>query len=125
MKQNFILAAFSIIIVLEFCSFVILNERSMANTNHKIELEKRSEGTRSATATIVSAFIDPGFLTIEIENYSGIAWVEVTGQGGSVQQSFQIDNSGACIFDISTLPVGSYALCIMLEDGTYDGFLEK
>ena len=125
MKRNFILAAFSIIIVLGLCSFVILNSGSMTNANHKIKLEKRTEGTRSATATRVSAFIDHSFLTIEIENYSGMAWVEVTGQGGSVQQSFQIDNSGACMFDISTLPAGSYALCIMLEDGMYDGFLEK
>ena len=125
MKRNFILAAFSIIVVSGLYSFVILDGRSMASTNHKIELEKRTGGTRSATATRVSAFIDPGFLTIEIENYSGMAWVEVTGQGGSVQQSFQIDNSGACMFDISILPAGIYALCIMLEDGTYDGFLEK
>ena len=125
MKRNFILAAFSIIVVLGLCSFVILDGGSMTNTNHKIELEKRSEGTRSATATIVNAFIDPGFLTIEIENYSGIAWVEVTGQGDSVQQSFQIDNSGACIFDISTLPAGIYSLCITLEDGTYDGLFEN
>jgi len=97
MKRNFILAALSIIVVSGLYSFVILDGRSMANTNHKIELEKRTGGTRSATAAIVNAFVDDSFLTIEIENYSGIAWVEVTGQGGSVQQSFQIDNSGACI----------------------------
>ncbi|MDD3495364.1 MAG: DUF3244 domain-containing protein [Dysgonamonadaceae bacterium] len=125
MKRNFILAAFSIIVVSGLYSFVILDGRSMASTNHKIELEKRTGGTRSATAAIVNAFVDDSFLTIEIENYSGIAWVEVTGQGGSVQQSFQIDNSGACMFDISILPAGSYALCIMLENGTYDGLLEK
>jgi hypothetical protein len=125
MKRNFILAALSIIVVSGLYSFVILDGRSMASTNHKIELEKRTGGTRSATAARVNAFVDDSFLTIEIENYSGIAWVQVTGQGGSVQQSFQIDNSGACMFDISILPAGSYALCITLENGTYDGLLEK
>lgn len=96
------------------------------NSDDMIELVKRSGGTRSASSTEVLAFINSDDLvTIEINNYSGMASVSIEGEGGVLQQGAQVNESGFIMLDTSVLPAGIYDLCITLDNGIYEGYFEK
>ena len=132
MKQIIFLLVSPLVLVMLFSSFTGTGlNGSMTKDNYEIELVKRSGGTRSATitevfATEVFAFANSdGSVTVEIINYSGSVWVCVEGSEGVQQQVVQVSESGLITLDISALPSGSYYLRITLDNGQYEGFIEK
>jgi len=124
MKQIIFLLVSPMVLVMLFCSFAGVNS-TMPNDNKEVELIKRSGGTRSATITEVYANINDGIVTVEIINYSGSVWVYIEGSEGIQQEVMQVSEAGLITLDISALPAGSYYLCITLDNGQYEGFIEK
>lgn len=125
MKQIIFLLVSPLVLVMLFCSFTGVNS-TMTKDNKEVELIKRSGGTRSATITEVYANINnDNTVTVEIINYSGTVWASVEGSEGVQQQVVQVSELGLITLDISALPAGSYYLHITLENGQYEGFIEK
>lgn len=64
-------------------------------------------------------------LYITILDYTGEVWIEVTGSGGVLTQSAQVESNGQLLIDILSLRSGNYTLRIILENGTYRGYFQK
>lgn len=124
MGRNIFLLVSASILMMAFSAFTVFTG-SMGNVDHEVELVKRSGGTRSGEATEVRAFIyDNQTLTVEVENYNGMVWVDVTGTGGVRGQAAQVNGAGFILMDLSTLPQGRYLLTVTLENGLYEGYFE-
>lgn len=94
------------------------------NDNEKILLERERGGTRSGTNTEIEAILNDYLLFIHAMNYSGMLWVDVIGDDGSLQQSSHIEHDSQILLDISPLPQGNYLLRITLENAVYSGYFE-
>lgn len=125
MKRNIFLLVSTAVLVMIFSAFTGFTG-STGNENHQVVLVKRSGGTRSSATTEVTAFIsDDHSLTVEIKDYTGMVWVDITGTGDALHQAVQVNASGFIETDISTLPQGSYLLSVTLENGLYEGYFER
>lgn len=103
-------------------SFGDLNNSDESKT---ILVEKENWGTRSATSTEVQAMLHGELLYITILDYTGEVWIEVTGSGGVLTQSAQVESNGQLLIDILSLRSGNYTLRIILENGIYRGYFQE
>lgn len=123
MKHNYFFFVSTAILAMMLSAFTV-DTVNMSNGNHKIELMKDTGGTRSATATEIEAFFDNHTLTVTIKNYTGMAWVDVTGMGGIRQKTVQINGGGSIEMNLYLLSHGTYKLCVALEGELYEGYFE-
>lgn len=124
MKRNIFLLVSASILVMVFSAFTFSTE-IMSKANHKIALLNRSGGTRSVTVTEVEAFLcDDYTLTVEVKNYTGMVWVDVTGSEGTRQESVQVYDNACIVIDLSTLLHEDYLLTITLNNELYEGYFE-
>ncbi len=61
---------------------------------------------------------------VTVGNYAGGVSILITGSGGMRQQSFNINNTGECVVDISTFGEGLYYIQVILESVSYEGYFE-
>ena len=73
--------------------------------------------------TQVSADYENGFLTVNVQKYSGMVWVYIYDADGNVSgiNVSNIDGNGTINTDMSSLPNGEYSIDIVLSDNTYTG----
>ena len=124
MKPNTILLLAALLLLITLFAFTG-SHQGKDKASEKIDLVKREDGTRSATLTEVTSFIQNNNIIIRISIYSGLATINIEGKGDSKQQEMQVNDSGCIIMDISFLPEGTYSLCILLDNGVYEGYFEK
>lgn len=89
-----------------------------------ITLMEQEKSTRKGTVTTVSAILYDCVVTVTVGNYCGDVSVHITGSGGIIQQSFQINDNGECVVDISALGEGLYYIQVILDGTLYDGYFE-
>lgn len=119
----------TILILLCYCgvssfSFAINDEVYMQTDKDKIYLKEQTKSTRRSSI-LVSACIEANTLTCVVENYTGSAFVSITGSGGTQETTFYVDNIGQSVVDISFLPAGEYTITVNLEGNIYEGVFEK
>lgn len=89
-----------------------------------IILKEQEKGIRSVITTTVGALLYDDAVAVTIDNYVGSVSILITGSGGMLQQSFNINGNGECVVDISTLREGSYYIQVILASTTYEGYFE-
>lgn len=124
MKTKLFMFATLFCCLLSAQSFAVNSDAEANKPKEKIELEKSTSTTRSATGTTVEAYADEHLLTVSVENYTGDVYVQVFGANGAVKTVFAAHNSGYGVLDISALPAGTYTVQVTL-DYTYVGTFEK
>jgi|AGTN01.1.fsa_nt_gi Protein of unknown function (DUF3244). len=123
--KKYISTIIFVMVIIVCNAFCFSGSAGKITVNNQIKLEREKGGTRSGTTTEVRAFYDYYHLLLEIENYTGMVWIEVSGTGGLIQQTFLLNNSGQTILDISSLQSGIYTLSVTLENGVYSGSFAK
>lgn len=73
--------------------------------------------------TQVSADYGNGFLTVNVQKYSGMVWVYIYDADGNFSgiNVSNINGNGTIDTDVSSLPNGEYSIDIVLSDNTYTG----
>ena len=89
-----------------------------------ITLKEQEKSTRSVTIATVAAFLYNEAVMVTVGNYAGGVSILITGSGGMRQQSFNINNTGECVVDISTFGEGLYYIQVILESVNYEGYFE-
>lgn len=80
-------------------------------------------GMRMPSITQVSADYGNGFLTVNVQKYSGMVWVYIYDADGNVSgiNVSNINGNGTIDTDVSSLPNGEYSIDIVISDNTYTG----
>ena len=80
-------------------------------------------GARMPSITQVSADYENGFLTVNVQKYSGMVWVYIYDADGNVigENAANIISYGSVMTDITPLKKGDYTLRIVLGDTIYEG----
>ena len=82
----------------------------------EIKLRKGMDGgTRSGSATAVTAYISGDVITVETENYAGDILVEIFDTRGILQFDAHFDHTDYAVVDISSLPPGQYEIAVTLD----------
>lgn len=120
-KQVAILA-----ILFSFISLsIIVADVNIKDRVGEIKLRQDSSGgTRSESATAVSASICGEVITVETENYAGnTILVEIFDAHGILQPTSHIDYTYHVVVDISFLPPGQYEIVVTLDYRYRGGFV--
>lgn len=82
-------------------------------------------GTRTSEPSI-TASLEQGLLTVNVNHYIGIAKIYVYDYSGNlfVSSSVFVDGNGACSLNLSALECGSNEMVIKLGDIIYWGILD-
>ena len=97
----------------------------MDEIDYTIDLKQEDRGTRSGSATVVTAFISSDVITVETENYAGnTILVEIFDARGILQLDAHFDCTDYVVVDISSLPPGKYEIAVTL-DYRYKGRFER
>ena len=97
----------------------------MDEIDYTIDLKQEDRGTRSGSATVVTAFISSDVITVETENYAGnTILVEIFDAHGILQFDSHFDYTDYAVVDISPLPPGKYEIVVTL-DYRYRGSFER
>lgn len=84
-------------------------------------------GARMPSITQVSADYENGFLTVNVQKYSGMVWIYIFDANGNVSEMSvsNINGNGTIKTDASSLPNGEYSIDIVLDNNTYVGNFTK
>lgn len=80
-------------------------------------------GMRMPSITQVSADYENGFMTVNVQKYSGMVWIYIYDANGSVigEDSTNIISDGSVTTEINPLKKGDYTLRVVLSDTIYEG----
>ena len=97
----------------------------MDEIDYTIDLKQEDRGTRSGSATSVTAYISGDVITVETANYAdNTILVEIFDAHGILQFDSHFDYTDYAVVDISPLPPGKYEIVVTL-DYRYRGSFER
>lgn len=80
-------------------------------------------GMRMPSTTQVEADYEDGILIVNVQKYSGMAWVYIYDADGNVieENTTNIIENGTVMTELNPLKKGVYTLSVVLNDATYEG----
>lgn len=83
-------------------------------------------GMRMPSVTQVEADFENGFLTVNVQKYSGMIWVYIYDADGSIigENATNIISDGSVTAEVNPLKKGVYTLSVVLNDTIYEGTFE-
>ncbi len=124
MKKNFLFVLLAICFV-SLSSFTIENTNKVKDQQDKIIFSREGGTTRSTTEIIIDATADRNNVTIQVMNYRGGVWMQLTGGRTAWQSYFEVYDMGFEVINISSLRAGTYTIRLMFDGETYVGTFTK
>ena len=94
-----------------------------AQVNIRVKSTLPHGGARMPSNTQVKADYEDGILTVNVQKYSGMAWVYIYDADGNVieENTTNIIGNGTVMAELNPLKKGVYTLSVVLNDATYEG----
>lgn len=138
----------SALILMLVCSLLVIpaninnesNNRAQDDWQDKVEISRQGGTTRVARQStfsiqsrvaqtvsepFVEAYSSNNELQVLVQNYSGPVWVEIYGNKGAKQASFQIYDTGFEVIKLTGLGAGEYSIRITVGSDVFTGKLKK